>query len=137
MKHVSERCFCAFCRSERSVYRKRHVSIIDVALAFFTSLLISFIAWQDIDPRFVVFFALALGIAELFIVLRWRLSIACPKCGFDPVLYKKKPDLAAARVKVFYKARMEDPLSAFSPPPRLPFVSKSKASQDARAEASR
>ncbi len=137
MSKSSERCFCAFCRSERNVYRKRHVSFVDVALALLTSLLVSFIAWQEFDPRFVVIFALASGIAELFIVLRWRLSIACPKCGFDPVLYKKKPALAAARVKEYYKSRMEDPLSVFSPPPRLPFVSNSKASQDARAEASR
>jgi hypothetical protein len=124
MKAVSQRCFCAFCRSERTVYSKRHISAIDVGLALLASALLSLIVWQELDPRLVMFFALALGLAELFVVLRWRLTIACQKCGFDPVLYKKKPALAAARVKETYKRKMEDPLSAFAPPPKLPVLFK-------------
>ena len=97
-----------------------------MGLAALSSALLSLIVWQELDPRMVVFFALGLGFAELFVTFRWRLTIACPKCGFDPVLYKRKPDLAAARVKEYYKRKMEDPLSVFAPPPRLPVVVKTK-----------
>ena len=127
MRKRSNTCFCAFCRSERTVYRKRHVSSTDVFLSLLASLLLSFIVWQDFDPRFVVLFVLATVVAELFIVFRWRMSIACSKCGFDPVLYKKKPELAALRVKAYYTERSEDPLSLFSPPPKLPVLVRKKA----------
>ena len=96
--------------------------VVVVVLALLASALLSVIVWQDLDPRLVVFFALALGLSELFVVFRWRLTIACTKCGFDPVLYKKKPALAAARVKETYARKMEDPLSAFAPPPKLPVI---------------
>ncbi len=127
MAKSSKKCFCAFCRSERVVYRKRHISLFDVFTSIIVSLLLSFIVWQDFDPRLVVFFAMSVAISELFVVFRWRFSIACPKCGFDPVLYRKKPELAALRVKAFYGERMEDPMSVFSPPPRLPSLIRKKA----------
>ncbi|MEK7357579.1 MAG: hypothetical protein AAB250_14090 [Bdellovibrionota bacterium] len=133
MRRASQRCLCAFCRSERTVYRKRHVSFFDVALTLLASGLLSLIVWQDLDPRLVMFFALGLGLAELFVVFRWRLTIACPKCGFDPVLYKTKPSLAAARVKEYYARKMLDPLSAFSPPPRLPSRSNSARANEVRS----
>jgi hypothetical protein len=88
---------------------------------------VSFIFFQDFDPMLVVFFAISVVVSELFINFRWRFSIACPKCGFDPVLYKKKPELAALRVKAYYGERMEDPMSIFSPPPKLPTIIRKKA----------
>ena len=129
MFRVSRRCYCAFCRSERNVYLKRHVSFVDVLLSALTGVLVSLILWQSLDPRAVVFFALGLGLAEIFIMIRWRSSISCPHCGFDPVLYKKKPELAAAKVRGFLDQRREDPLSAFSPPPRLPAAVKKKSAK--------
>ena len=137
MKPASERCFCAFCRSDRIVYRKRHIGLVDVGLTFLASGLLSLIVWQELDPRLVMFFATGLGFAEVFIQFRWRMTIACTKCGFDPVLYKKKPDLAAARVKEHYKRKMEDPLSIFAPPPKLQPIIRPKASGPSRPEASR
>ena len=126
MKSASRRCYCAFCKSERNVYRKRHVGAFDVALAMGAAILMSFIVWQDIDPRLAVFFVLAVGLAELFIVLRWRLSIMCSRCGFDPVLYRRSPAAAAAKVKEHYKVRSEDPMWLMSPPPKLPHIRKQK-----------
>lgn len=127
MPQPSTKCFCAFCRSERTVYRKRHVSATDVFLSLVASALLSFIAWQDIDPRMVVFFVLAVVVSELFVTFRWRFSIACSKCGFDPVLYRKKPELAVQRVKAFYAEKANDPLSVFAPPAKLPVLVRKKA----------
>src|SRR4051812_28752164 len=101
MKRVSQRCYCAFCKSERVVYRKKHLNTLDAALAAVGSGLIMLVVWQDFDPRALVFFAVGLVLTELFIMLRWRTSINCAKCGFDPVLYKKDPAQAAEKVKAF------------------------------------
>jgi hypothetical protein len=125
MSEVSARCYCAFCRSERVVYRKRHVSLVDVALALAGAFLTSFIIWQDFDPRLVMFFVTYVGFAEIFIVFRWRLSISCPHCGFDPVVYCKNPEQAATRVKAHYARRREEPSFVLSPPPSLPVLRKS------------
>jgi hypothetical protein len=124
MFQASKRCYCAFCRTKRTVYLHRHVSAPDVLLALAASILLSFVFWQELDPRLLVLFAIGLGIAEVFIVIRWRVSIACPHCGFDPVLYKKSPQLAVSRVKSYMALRREDPMSAFSPPPKLPVLMK-------------
>jgi hypothetical protein len=115
------------------VYRKKHVSLIDAFLAFAASLLLSFIIWQAYDPRAVVFFALGLGVAELFVLIRWRVTIACPKCGFDPVLYKKNPQAAADRVKRFMDWRRQDPAAVLNPPPKLPVIMKKKEGAVRRA----
>ncbi|MCB0347826.1 MAG: hypothetical protein KDD37_03280, partial [Bdellovibrionales bacterium] len=41
------------------------------------------------------------GIVEVFSNIRWRVSIVCQYCGFDPVLYIKSPEMAAEKVKNF------------------------------------
>jgi hypothetical protein len=120
MFQTSRRCYCAFCRSERIVYKKKHVSAVDAGMALFATVLLSFLIWQDFDPRSVFLFVISLGLAEFFIIFRWRLSIACPHCGFDPVVYKKNRQMAADRVKAHMSQRREDPLWLFNPPPKLP-----------------
>jgi hypothetical protein len=113
-------CYCAFCRLERRVYLKRHISAMDAFLAAITSLMMSFVIWQTFDPRAALFFAFCLGVGEIFILFRWRFSIACPHCGFDPILYKRDHEAAASRVKTYMRNRRNDPLSVFNPPPKLP-----------------
>ncbi len=116
----SKRCYCAFCKSPRVMYRKRHISWFDFIQSAFAAGLISLVFWQDFDPRALVVFALFCGLSEVFIVLRWRLSVACPHCGFDPVLYKRAPEKAADRVNKHMHSRRQNPMSAFIAPPRLP-----------------
>lgn len=128
----AEKCYCAFCRSPRPLYAKRHVGVADVVLCAAASTLVSFVIHQDFDPRAVVFFAIALALSELFVIFRWRLSIPCPHCGFDPVLYKKAPEQAAARVKRFLDLRREDPLAGLSPALKLPAVVKRGAPRATR-----
>lgn len=104
---ISNKCYCAFCRSPRRVYMKRHFNSMNVLLATLTSLLLMFILWQRPDPRVLVLFVASLAGCELFIQLRWRLTITCPHCGFDPVTYKKSPEKAAAKVKEFFDGQKE------------------------------
>ncbi|MCM2282890.1 MAG: hypothetical protein NDI61_13705 [Bdellovibrionaceae bacterium] len=126
MSNPSQRCFCAFCRSPRTVYLHQHITGVDVVLSLVASLLLMLVVFQDFDPRFLVFFVVVLAVAESFIHIRWRLTITCPRCGFDPIIYKRDPARAAARVKAFLDRRKEDPLSALAPPPNLPVIVKKK-----------
>ncbi len=126
MLKTAIRCYCAFCRSERTVYRKRHLSLVDATMALIASVSLMLVIWQDFDPRVFVFIGLSLCITEMFIGFRWRLSISCKRCGFDPVLYKKNPDKAASVVREFMERSKEDPMSLFNPPPKLPTVKKTK-----------
>lgn len=74
-----------------------------------TSVLLMIILWQSMDPRGLVIFVLGLSVSEIFIVLRWRLTLPCPYCAFDPILYKKSPQLAAQKVRAFYEDSKETP----------------------------
>ncbi len=55
--------------------------------------------WQSFDGRVFLLFALNLTVAEAFVQIRWRLSLSCHHCGFDPVLYVQSPEKAAQKVK--------------------------------------
>lgn len=114
-----QKCFCAFCKTERKVYKVKHISWTNVVLTFLLTVLFSIVYWQKIDPRAVLLFALGLGISELFIQLRWRLTLPCTHCGFDPVLYIRDPSLAANRVKNFLQQKAQDPMYFLSPNPLL------------------
>jgi len=75
----------------------------------FASIVVSFVAgliiWQDFDLRMIPLFVLALGLAEILIQIRWRLSIVCPHCGFDPVLYLSSREKAEEKVKTHLEKR--------------------------------
>lgn len=76
--------------------------------------------WQRFDPRFLVILAVFLGLTESFIQIRWRLSVFCKQCGFDPVLYVKDPEKAAAKVREQLAKRREDPALFLAKPLNLP-----------------
>jgi glutaredoxin len=44
--------------------------------------------WQGLDGRVTLIFAISIIVAEVFVYMRWRLSVRCPHCHFDPLLYK-------------------------------------------------
>ncbi len=113
----SENCYCAFCKSQRSLYKKKHIDWTNVLLSVLASVLVSLIFWQGFDPRLIVIFSLSLMLAEIFVQVRWRLGLSCPHCGFDPVLYLKNPESAALRVKLFFEGRQSDPRFIFSKSP--------------------
>lgn len=83
--------------------------------------------WSVFDPRVLVIFAIFLGITETFIQIRWRLSVSCKQCGFDPVLYVKEHDKAAEKVTAHLKKRRLDPKYLLARPLNLPTISPAKA----------
>lgn len=107
-KHHSEKCFCAFCKHERRLYTKKNMSLSNFLLSLLASVLICAVIWQGFDPKFFVIFVFSLVCTEVFIKMRWRLSLPCPYCGFNPLLYLQNPDKAAEQVKFFLDSKKQD-----------------------------
>jgi hypothetical protein len=88
MFRLTENVYCAFCKLKHVVYRAKHVHWTNVLLAAGLSFLMMWGFFQGVDGRVVVFFSAFIIVAETFVYFRWRFSLRCPHCAFDPILYK-------------------------------------------------
>lgn len=120
-------CYCAFCKSPRRIYRKKDINLFNIIAAAFSAGAIMLLLWQTYDPRVMIVFVVCLAMAEAFVKFRWRLSMPCAQCGFDPILYVKNPERAAALVKEKLDRRKEDPKYLLSKPLNLPAIPAEKA----------
>ncbi|MGE5086733.1 MAG: hypothetical protein ACM3MG_10565 [Bacillota bacterium] len=120
-------CYCAFCKTPRNIYRKKNISLMNIIAAAMASIVVMFAIWQEYDPRVMVVFVICLATSEIFVQIRWRLSVVCRVCGFDPILYVKDPDAAAAKVKTQLDHRKEDPKYLLAKPLNLPAIPQEKA----------
>ena len=100
---------------------------MNILAAAMASVVVMFAIWQEYDPRVMVVFVVCLAISEVFVQIRWRLSVVCRTCGFDPILYVKDPEAAAGKVKVQLDRRKEDPKYLLAKPLNLPAIPKEKA----------
>lgn len=82
--------------------------------------------WGRFDARVFVIFAFLLSMTEIVIQFRWRMSLICHSCGFDPVVYVKDPPAAARKVREKLEKRRTDPSMALARPLNLPVVRESK-----------
>ena len=110
-------CYCAFCKTKRRVSQKKHINLRDVFYCFVLSMLLMFLIWQDFNPRVAVLFALIVGMCGYFAQLRWRLQMACPQCGFDPIIYLREPKKAVRMVKEHLGRWENSPKKWFLPNP--------------------
>lgn len=110
MTKVRESCFCAFCKNERKVFRKKRMSMQGIFASAVLSSLLSLVFWQRLDPKAMVFFVVGIVVTELAVNFRWRLGMTCPYCGFDPLLYKRSPKQACQKVVEFMDERKKDPM---------------------------
>ncbi|MBX3040787.1 MAG: hypothetical protein KF789_08795, partial [Bdellovibrionaceae bacterium] len=83
--------------------------------------------WGAADARVFIIFVCFLAISEYFVQIRWRLSVVCRACGFDPVLYVKDPKRAAQLVKQRLDDRKEDASLALARPLDLPSLTPERA----------
>lgn len=120
-------CFCAFCKSRRRIYRKKNISFMNIIASALASVVLMFAIWQEYDPRVMIVFVVCLAISEVFVKIRWRLSVVCRQCGFDPVLYVKQPELAVQKVKAQLDLRKQDPKYLLAKPLNLPAIPAEKA----------
>jgi len=112
--------YCLFCKSKKYVYTKKHATLINWILSSFCSIILSFIVFGDLDFKSVLFLSVFIAISEVFIHLRWRISVICHECGFDPIVYLRDPEAAAQIVKKKLQRRSNDPANYLKPPLKVP-----------------
>lgn len=117
-------CYCAFCKSPRQIYIKKRVSIVNLLASSLVSFVFIIAFFGEWDPRFFIVFVAALAVGEIFVQLRWRMSIVCNHCGFDPILYLKDIDAAVLKVQTRLDERKNDPNMLLVQPLNLPKVRK-------------
>ena len=118
-------CYCAFCKSKRRIYPKKHASVGNFLMVMGFVICASTGLWTWWDPRSIAIFSVAMVSTEIFIYLRWRFSLVCTLCGFDPVLYRKSPELAREKVRLFYDTKTQDPKFLLSKSPLVDLYRKS------------
>ncbi len=124
-------CYCAFCKTPRFVYRRRSLSLTGLLGCAMGALVLTLLMFRQLDPRFFVILAFFWGVGEAAVKIRWRMSVLCKVCHFDPVLYIKNPEIAAEKVRVRLDERTQDPQYLLARPLDIPKIS-SKKSQSLR-----
>lgn len=84
---------------------KKHLSWTDVVGSFLFAGLLTLVVWRQLDPRGIIVFVSLLIVAELLTHLRWRVGLPCANCGFDPLLYGRRPQAASERVRRVFERR--------------------------------
>jgi hypothetical protein len=118
-------CYCAFCKNPRRVYRKKSLSLGNHVQALSLAVCLSFIFWQKLDVKGLLFYVMGLTVLETIILFRRRGDVTCPHCGFDAHLYIKDAAAACEKVKLHLKQRQEDPDVWLGKRPPLRFSRKS------------
>jgi hypothetical protein len=101
---------------------------VNIVSALVAAAVTMYAIWQSFDPRVIMIFTVYLAITEVFIQIRWRLTIVCRECGFDPVIYLKDASAAAEKVKARLAIRESEPQTLLKPPLQIPKIIK-KASK--------
>lgn len=102
-------CYCAFCKVERKVYAHKHLTLLDIIGLVFLGIVCTYVSFKFLDPRGLVFVAVLLLFGEAFSQAKWRTSMICRNCGFDPVVYVRSPEQAGLKIKAFLDKRSSSP----------------------------
>lgn len=124
---VREKCYCAFCRSPKKIYKHRRLGWKHALISIVASLAMMAGLFQQFHPSLLFFLPVTMLICDVFLQIRWRLSVVCKRCGFDPVLYVKDSSLAAEKVRTVLEKRREDPTMILASPLHLPKITKDRA----------
>ncbi len=122
----SENRICAFCKLDHRVYLKKEVSVFDVTLLMAVAGLMAFAFWGGPDLRSLLIFMSLAFTLQVFLRLRYRGSVKCPHCGFDPILYNQDTERAAQKVKSFLENRKNNPQYMLRPRPQIQPIYKSR-----------
>jgi hypothetical protein len=102
------------------VYVHKHLSFLEVIGLVLLSLILTYGIYQSLDIRGLLFVGLFLLVGETFSQIKWRASMICRNCGFDPVVYVRNPEEAGLKIKAFLERRSESPEHLLRPPVTLP-----------------
>jgi hypothetical protein len=125
-------CYCAFCRNPRTIYRKAGSNLKNAGQAFALAFLTTFLFWGRVEPKGLLLFVGWLIVIETVIHFRARMEVACPHCGFDPVLYIRNKEAACEKVKRHIVARQSDPDVWLARKPPLRFAKRKRKGNSTR-----
>ena len=134
ISRLRNRCYCAFCKTERKVYSKKHVDLTNVLGASFLATSLSYLYWGELDPRGLMLFGVLILVAEVFVYSRWRSSLVCKMCGFDPIMYKRSPQEASKAVREFFTDNAHKPGFQLSRSPLLEVHKQQRAQERKKQE---
>jgi hypothetical protein len=97
---------------------------VNFAVSFLGAVSIMYVLFREIHPMGLIIWAVFALVSELFVSMRWRISMVCKNCGFDPILYLKEPEKAAVKVKLKLDERKARPETILANPLKLPTISK-------------
>ncbi len=124
---MKQKVYCSFCKLPQKVYKSKHIGVFVILALTVVGAVFTYLVWQDFHWTGVVLFLILAVTAEMVAQMRWRMSIRCSACGFDPVVYKRNPQVAADAVKAFLAERKKDPLYLLKPQPDIrPIIKKVK-----------
>lgn len=123
---MRKQVYCGFCRLSHKVYTHKHVPWLGIIGFAGLSGIVSFLVWRDFHWASLLVFGLGAICAEFLMQYRWRQSIKCKGCGFDPMIYKRSPEQAAQQVKAYLEKRKIDPSFLLKPRPHLPQPAQKK-----------
>lgn len=134
IRKENHNCFCAFCKEPKTVRTKKSIGFFQVVSALILGISLSLTVFGNADWRGVLFFIGALIFIEIYMQMRWRLSIICKTCGFDPALYIKSPALASAKVTEQLDRRKTEAKYLLARPLNLPTVTEERKRELMRVE---
>ncbi len=118
-------CYCAFCKTPHRIYKKKGLGFWQFVVALTLTVSFMWSYWNSWNLQAIPLLLLSLFLSELILHFRWRLALICRQCGFDPLIYKKSPRLAASKVKSFLERRKKDPRFLLAPAIKFPKKIKS------------
>lgn len=109
-KSARRECFCALCRTPRTLryerkMQSRHFIQILVLTLSLGAALYPWIQWKGFMSLPIVW-----AIFESVRASLYRKELKCPFCGFDPSWYKKDVKIARQKVEEFLKQNPESAL---------------------------
>lgn len=120
-------CYCAFCGHKRKVYHLKKSALSHLLLSLLISILLMWAIWLTIEPKAIYIFIVVHCLTEFIVHFRWRVSLVCSQCGFDPLIYIRDKNKAAQKVKAYLLARKTDPKFLLAPKLHLPFQPTDKS----------
>jgi hypothetical protein len=113
-------CFCAFCKTPHKIYKKKGIGSLQLSISLLLTVSFMWGFWGTWNLKAIPILLISIFLSELIMHFRWRLALICRQCGFDPLIYKKNPLLAASKVKTYLDRRKTDPSFLLAPAIKLP-----------------
>lgn len=100
--------------------------MVQISFVTILSLALNALIRGSVDQYFLFLLFPQLMIGEMAVRMRYRASLVCQSCGFDPVVYRRDYKKARSLVQQTLETRRNDPAQLLKKPLHLPRISASR-----------